>query len=109
MKRKIHLLPKHRRQMAAFGERLKLARLRRRISVEQVSERAGVSKPTVYKMEKGDPAVAMGFYFSVLRILGMEGDLDQLAGNDEVGQRLQDLGLKHRKRAPKQTENREPR
>ena len=53
MKRSQVLLPKQRRRMSQLGERLKLARLRRRLPAEQVAERAGISRATLYKIELG--------------------------------------------------------
>lgn len=101
MKTSVTLLPKHRRLMDRLGENLKLARLRRRLSAEQVAQRAGISRATLHKIEKGDPAVAMGSYFVVLNVLGLEKEIERLAADDEFGRRLQDLGLKTAKRAPK--------
>lgn len=101
MKTSVTLFPKHRRLMDRLGENLKLARLRRRLSAEQVAQRAGISRATLHKIEKGDPAVAMGSYFVVLNVLGLEKEIERLAADDEFGRRLQDLGLKTAKRAPK--------
>lgn len=101
MKRSQVLLPKQRRRMAHFGERLKLARLRRRLSAEQVSERAGISRATLYKIELGEPNVAMGSFFQVMRVLGLETDFDQLAEDDVFGRKLQDMNLLPKQRAPK--------
>ncbi len=101
MKASVTLLPKHLRLMSRLGENLKLARLRRRLSAEQVAQRAGISRPTLHKIEKGDPTVAMGSYFMVMNVLGLEQDIEHLAADDEFGRRLQDLGLTTPKRAPK--------
>jgi transcriptional regulator with XRE-family HTH domain len=95
------LLPKHRRMMTDFGERLKLARLRRRLSAEMVAERAGMSRATLHKIEGGAPSVAMGHYFSVMRVLGLETEFLQLAEDDVFGRRLQDSALITKRRAPK--------
>jgi len=101
MKKTVHLLPKHRRLMAQFGEDLRLARLRRQLSSAVVAERAGISRATLVKMETGDPSVAMGSYFQVLRVLGLEQGLGSLAADDEMGRKMQDLELRPRRRAPK--------
>jgi transcriptional regulator with XRE-family HTH domain len=101
MKTTVSLLPKHRRLMERFGENLKLARLRRRLSAEQVAQRAAISRATIHKIEKGDPSVAMGSYFMVLNVFGLENGIEQLAVDDELGRRLQDLNLSTAKRAPK--------
>jgi transcriptional regulator with XRE-family HTH domain len=101
MKRSQVLLPKQQRRMSQLGERLKLARLRRRLPAEQVAERAGISRATLYKIELGEPNVAMGSYFQVLRVLGIETDFDLLAEDDTFGRKLQDLNMATKRRAPK--------
>lgn len=101
MQRSTQLLPRQQRLFTRLGERLKLARLRRRLSATLVAERAGISRATLHKIESGEPNVAMGSYFQVLRVLGLEADFGQLAGDDEMGHRLQDLELVTKKRAPK--------
>jgi len=101
MKASVTLLPKHRRLMRGLGENLKLARLRRRLSAEQVAQRSGISRATLHKIEKGDPTVAMGSYFMVLNVLGLEHEIEHLASDDKFGRRLQDLGLTTPKRAAK--------
>ena len=76
-----------------LGERLRAARLRRRFSAETVAERAGISRMTLHRMEKGDPAVTLGNYLKVLGVLHLEGDLEKVALDDALGRRLQDLEL----------------
>lgn len=96
-----HLLPRLRRLLDQLGANLRLARLRRRHSAELVAQRAGVSRKTLYRMEQGDPAVALGNYARVLQALRLEQDLALLAADDVLGRKLQDLGIETRKRAPK--------
>lgn len=81
------------RQLVALGERMRLARLRRRITAELFSERLGVSRETLRRLENGDPTIAMGTYMRALRVLGLDGDIDGLARDDELGRKLQDLSL----------------
>lgn len=97
------LLPKHERALSQVGEQFKLARLRRKLSMEQVAERANVAKSTLWRIEKGDPGVAMGNYYQVLIVLGLDDDIMQLAGDDELGRKIQDAGLTTKKRAPKKS------
>lgn len=85
--------------MRAFGERLRAARLRRRIAAKLFAERVGVSRDTLNRMEKGDPSIAFGTYARALRVLGLENDLDSVARDDELGRRLQDLELEKDRRA----------
>jgi transcriptional regulator with XRE-family HTH domain len=87
--------------MAAFGENIKLARLRRDLSSEQVAERAAISRNTLIKIEKGDEGVAIGFYFRALAILGLDKDLLLVAKDDVLGRLLQDAKLTVKERASK--------
>lgn len=87
------LFPAQRRQLAALGERLRLARKRRRLSTVQMAERAHVSRDTFARVEKGDPAVSFGIYLRVLRVLGLDADLDLIARDDVLGRKLQDMAL----------------
>ncbi|MFC2176088.1 helix-turn-helix domain-containing protein [Bacteroidota bacterium] len=87
--------------LMGLGENIRLARLRRELGVEQVAERAGISRKTLYAIENGKPTTSMGHYLSVLAVLGLERDLSQVAMDDELGRKLQDLRLPVKKRAPK--------
>ena len=87
------LLPKYQRLLEQMGEQLKLARKRRKLTMKQVAERAGISRTTLSSIEKGEPAVAMGSYFNVLRTLGLQEDILKLGADDELGQKLRDLEL----------------
>ena len=91
-------------KMQIVGEQIKLARLRRNLSVVQVAERATCSPLTVSRIEKGTPTVAIGIYLRVLYALQLDDDILLLAQKDEMGRALQDLALKHRER----TKQREP-
>jgi transcriptional regulator with XRE-family HTH domain len=101
MPESIFLLPKGQKIMAQLGENVKLARRRRKISTQQLAERAGLSRATLWQIEKGSPTVAMGAYFMVLFVLGLEQDFLKLAGEDALGRKLHDAGLLTRQRAPK--------
>src|SRR5574344_662665 len=88
-------------KMQIVGEQIKLARLRRNLSVVQVAERATCSPLTVSRIEKGAPTVAIGIYLRVLYALQLDDDILLLAQKDEIGRGLQDLRLKQRERASK--------
>ncbi len=100
-KREFIILPKYKRLLTQLGENIKLARLRRKLSTQQVAERAGINRTTLYSVEKGAPSVSMGAYLLVLIVLGLENDLLLLAKDDNLGRKLQDAGLKTGERAPK--------
>ena len=81
-------------KMQIVGEQIKLARLRRNLSVAQVAERATCSPLTVSRIEKGAPTVSIGIYLRVLYALQLEEDILWLAKEDKMGKALQDLSLK---------------
>ena len=83
------------------GEQIRLARLRRDLSISQVAELATVSDLSVSRVEKGLPTVSMGIYLRVLYALQLEEDILLLARDDAMGKALQDLRLKPRQRASK--------
>ena len=103
-----NLLPRLRRMLQGFGENLKLARLRRKYSAEIVAQRAGITRTTLSKVEKGDPGVALGIYARVMQVLRLEGGLAQLAVDDVLGRKLQDAGLAPKRRAPKRSPATQP-
>lgn len=73
-----------------------------------VAQRAGVSRKTLYRAERGDPAVALGIYARVMQVLRLEDDLKKLAADDVLGRKLQDLELEPRQRAPKRARKAAP-
>lgn len=101
-KKTVTLLPGTVDILSNMGEQIKLARLRRSLSVELVAERADISRATLWKIEKGDSSVAIGYYAAVLHALGnMDKDLLLVAKDDVFGRTLQDLKLTTPKRAPR--------
>lgn len=84
-----------------MGENIKLARLRRKLSSEQVAERANISRKTLVEIEKGSPSVSIGSYLLVLQIFGLEKDFMLIAKDDELGRKLQDAKIIPNARAPK--------
>ena len=87
------LLPTNAKLLKGLGENLKLARKRRKLTLEQVSERAGIARSTLWLIEKGDPGVTIGAWLQVLFVLGMEKDLGKVAAEDPLGRKLQDARL----------------
>lgn len=84
--------------MEALGERLRYARLRRRLTSVLFAERMGVSRDTLHRLEKGDPGVSLGTYLRALRVLGLDLDLDLIARDDVLGRKLQDERMPRRRR-----------
>lgn len=93
-----NILPDTENILKTMGEQIKLARLRRKLSAALVAERAGVSRSTLWKVENGNPSVAIGMYAAVLHALNnMDTDLLKIAADDELGRRLQDIELMRKK------------
>jgi transcriptional regulator with XRE-family HTH domain len=105
MKKAISVLPKIQHILDELGEQIRLARLRRKLSSMQVSERAGMSRSTLIKIEQGHPGVGIGQYINVLKVLGLENDFLLLAKDDQLGRKLQDIQLVTGKRAPKRNDS----
>ena len=99
-KRSAAIMPETQKVLEIMGEQIKMARLRRNLATELVAERAGISRATLWAVEKGTPTVAIGTYAAVLQALGgMDKDFELVAKDDELGRKLQDLNLASRKRA----------
>ena len=90
-------------KMKLMGEQIKMARLRRNLSIAQVAERATCSPLTVNRIEKGSPTVSIGIYARVLYAMQLDDDLLLIAQEYKQGRLLQDLQLKHRQRASKKS------
>lgn len=93
------LLPSTGELLRQFGDRLRLARRRRRLSAKQVAERAGMSPMTLRSLERGGSGVTIGAYLAVMQVLGIEADLNLLGQADPVGRALQDAQLPVRAKA----------
>ena len=90
--------PAQKRLLTALGERLRLARLRRKLTIEITCQRASISRMTLFRAEAGSPAIALGTLLRILSVLGLEGDLEALARDDKAGRLLQDQALPLRRR-----------
>ena len=88
-------------KMKIVGEQIKLARLRRDLSIAQVAERATCSPLTISRIEKGASTVSIGIYLRVLYALQLEEDILYIAKDDILGKHLQDLNMVSRERASK--------
>lgn len=87
---KVILYPQVQKKLEDFGQRIKLARLRRKLTIEMVAERAKISRFSVREVEKGSPSVAIGIYVNVLMAIGMVKELDNFLADDPWGRMLQD-------------------
>ena len=91
------------RTLLKLGLDIRNARLRRRIQIELLAERASIARSTLHKIEKGNPGVCMGSYATVLFVLGMLDKLAVIADavTDKVGLDLEEERLPKRIRYPR--------
>lgn len=92
-KRSATVFPKNRKVLEQLGENIKLAYKRRGYTQSLISDRTGLSRLTIRRIEQGDSKVSIGHYVAVLSILGLVGDFAQVASDDELGRKLQDIKL----------------
>jgi transcriptional regulator with XRE-family HTH domain len=80
-----------RRALHKLGSDIRAARLRRRIPMSIIAERASISRATLDKIENGEGGVAIGSYANVLFALGLVDHLGEIAAlhNDPLGMRLE--------------------
>lgn len=92
------------RSLRRLGADLRVARLKRRLPMRVIAERAGISRATLQRVERGDAGVGAGVYASVLHALGLLDDLDAVADplRDEVGQARSDAAIPRRARLPRE-------
>lgn len=100
--------PAQKRILAALGERLRLARLRRDLAIDVSCERAGISRMTLFRAEAGSPAIAIGTLLRILSVLGLENDIELIARDDKAGRLLQDQALPVRRRRSARPKTSEP-
>jgi transcriptional regulator with XRE-family HTH domain len=89
--------------LAELGERLRKARLRRRLTAQAVAREAGISRMTLSRLEGGDPAVTIGTVIKVMGVVGLAGDMALLARDDKLGRLVQDEQLPPRRAAAART------
>ena len=102
-KKSIILFPKTLREIESLGTRIREARLRRKFSMETVCKRADISRPTLKRIETGDPSVSFGNLVQVLKTLGFQNDIALLVGEDVIGRKIQDESLPLPRRSPRRT------
>jgi len=91
------IFPHEKRILLDFGERIRLARLRREMSASTLAERSSISRVTLHREEKGMPNITIGVYLRILAALQLVDDFNLLAKDDILGRKLQDLELRQRR------------
>jgi transcriptional regulator with XRE-family HTH domain len=95
--------PPVKRSLRELGADLATARRKRGFTAAMVAERAGISKSTYLRVERGDPTVMLGIYAMVFFVLGFG---DALRGvvepaRDAIGLSLDEDRLPKRVRIKK--------
>ena len=80
-----------------LGRNIRTARLRRKLSMEELAERVGISRYVLADIERGKPTTAIAAYLGALWVLGLHRDMREVADpdRDEEGKILE------RARSPK--------
>ena len=92
-KRQAIVFPVNARALSLLGENITIATKRRGYTQSLIAERTGLSRLTVRRIQEGSPSVSIGHYVAVLGVLGLVDDLTQVARDDELGRKLQDIKL----------------
>ena len=58
--------------LAVLAKMIRLGRLQRRLTAQELAERVGVSRSTLQRIEKGDPGVEIGLMFEAAAIVGIK-------------------------------------
>jgi transcriptional regulator with XRE-family HTH domain len=96
--RSLPTYPRHARLAQGLGERLRAARVRRRLSATEMAERMGITRPTLARLEEGDLSVGLGVLVRALGVLGAEDDLAKILEDDEIGRRIADASITTKRR-----------
>lgn len=90
------------KHLEELGRRVRTARVRRRISTEDLARACGIGRRTLYRIETGDPGVALGTFLGVLWKLGLLDTVHGVANpdTDDHGKILEAAARPQRVRAP---------
>ncbi len=84
-------------ELVTLGNKIRAQRKRLGVRAATAAEAAGMSRVTLYRIEKGEPSVAIGAYRNAMAVLGLELEVaptradDQEShanGRDRVGSKL---------------------
>ncbi|ESQ80967.1 helix-turn-helix transcriptional regulator [Asticcacaulis sp. YBE204] len=60
-----------REALTLLGQMIRMARIERKITTQELSERAGISRTLLQRIERGDPGCAIGAVFEAATIAGV--------------------------------------
>src|SRR5689334_17507604 len=83
-----------REAVTLFGMLIRDSRLGRKLTMDEVAERAGVTRALVRRIERGEPGCSIGAAFEIASILGVrlfDADRDRMTANTAAQQRLMTL------------------
>jgi len=98
------LAPRLNARLNKVGEQIRLARLRRNLTAIELAKQSGMSRATLYKIEKGNPNVSFGSYCAVLHTLGLDEDIELLASNDSLGKSIDERNTLRKRASVKRYE-----
>jgi transcriptional regulator with XRE-family HTH domain len=91
MKRAVLLTSPEADALELLGRRIRLARLRRNLSQDELADRAGVTRKTFGALEQGKETVNIGLLVKVLTVLGYTDRLPEMLAADPLGEEMEEL------------------
>ncbi|NMM20951.1 MAG: helix-turn-helix domain-containing protein [Rhodoferax sp.] len=94
-------------QVTLLGLRIRGARQARRLRLEDIADKTGLSRKTVEAVERGEPSTSLGAYVAVLGCMSLTQELDLIAdpGLDREGLALRFSVAEKRVRRPQKVDN----
>lgn len=91
MKRAVLLSSPELDALELLARRIRLARLRRNLSQEEMAERTGVTRKTYIALEQGKETVNVGLLVKVLTVLGYTERLPDMLASDPHGEEMEEI------------------
>ncbi|MGE0189113.1 MAG: helix-turn-helix domain-containing protein [Steroidobacteraceae bacterium] len=89
--------------LTQLGWNIRIARLRRKLRLEDLAERVGISRYVMSDIEKGKPTTSVAAYIGALWALGLTDDLRNIADPDRDAEGKAFEGARAPTTAPKRT------
>ncbi|WP_353367793.1 helix-turn-helix domain-containing protein [Acidovorax sp. FG27] len=90
------------REIEQLGQHIAIARKRRKETQAQWAQRLGVSQPTMARIERGDPSVAMASYAMCMWLINQaEGLADIVAPHKDLHSLEQEVARAHPRAGPR--------